>query len=295
MAKRRSSTNKRRKGFLSVALPWVQRFGALLTGLVVVLWVVAWLFLSGAVANSLDWTKNQIVVTSGKAGFTTEALLLEGRHYADIDFLRALINVQPGDPLFSLSPSRAKILLEETEWVRHAHVERRLPGTIYIKIQERRPTALWLKDGALYLVDEDGAEIKTDRLERFSDLMIVSGDGGPAKVYTLAKILSSKPDLAERVRTAERVERRRWDLTLRNGLVIKLPEDENIGLALERIEKAHVESQLLDRPGLQVVDTRQDDRLVIRNRPGMARVPAMAIPPPPKVQRKSKLSNGGNI
>lgn len=281
MAKRRTyQTNKRRKGFLSMALPWVQRFGVWLAVFVFVVWVAAWIVLSGALTRSIDWAGEQVVVASGKAGFTVENLLLEGRVHADIDFLKALINVRPGDPLFSLSPERARDLLEETEWVRQAQVERRLPGTIYIKIEERQPTALWPKDGQLYLVDEDGAEIKTDRLQRFAKLIIVSGDGGPEGVYDLLQTLQAEPDLARRVRKAERIGARRWDLTIDNGLVLKLPEDDDIGIALKRASEAEREGALFDRPGLQSIDLRQADRIVIRNQPGMARMPATAIPAP---------------
>lgn len=293
MARRKQlpQQNKRRKGFLSVALPWAQRFGVILTVSVVVLWLAAWIFVSGAGSRSADWARNQIVQASGKAGFRVENLLLEGREFADADFLKVLINVSPGDPLFSLSPAKAKALLEETEWVAHAHIERRLPDTIYIRITERKPTALWLAGNTLYLVDENGDPIKTDNLERFKDLVIVSGDGARGEVPDLTELLKAEPTITARVYKALRVGHRRWDLVLDNGLVLKLPEDDDAGLALRRAEEAQQKTALFDRPGLQVVDLRQDDRLVLRNQPGMARIPSNAIPAP----FKRGDNQGGNI
>lgn len=275
MAKRRKPvstkrTNKRRKGLLSVAFPWLKRFGLILGMLVLVTWIGAWLVLSGAAAQAVNWSKDQIVQASGSAGFTVDDLLVEGRVHADADFLLALINVQPGDPLFSLSPEATRTLLEETEWVRTAHVERRLPGTIFIKLIERVPTALWQDGDELNLVDEDGVTIKTDRLERFADLITVSGNGAEKEAFALVQLLQSEPVVFERARRADRVGQRRWDITLKSGLVLKLPEDADIGLALRRAAEAQKDEELLDSYRLQTLDLRMDDRVIVRNKPGMA-------------------------
>jgi cell division protein FtsQ len=287
MALRRTSTaNKRRKGFLAIALPWVKRFGLWLGIIVFVIWIGTWVVLSGAMTRSMNWVTNQLILASGKAGFKVEALLVEGRHYTDATFLKSLINVAPGDPLFSLSPERTKALLEQAEWVDQAHVERRLPGTIYIKLEERQPSALWLRDGELSLIDKNGKPIQTDDLTPFADLIIVSGDDGPRHVYDLLQILNAEPSLRARVRAVERIEQRRWDLKLDNGLVLKLPEDANIGLALKRTVEAQDESQLLDRPGLEFVDLRQEDRLILRNQPGMASGSTPAAVTPPSAQQE---------
>lgn len=288
--------NKRRKGFLSVALPWVQRFGAILTVSVVVLWLGAWIFVSGTAGRSVDWVRDQIVTASGNAGFRVEKLLLEGREYADAALLRSLINVKPGDPLFGLSPAKAKALLEDTEWVAQAYVERRLPDTIYIRITERKPTALWQSGGEIFLVDERGDPIKTDGLERFKGLLVISGDGARAEVTNLIALVNSEDVISKRVRQAHRVGHRRWDLVLDNGLVLKLPEDKDAGLALRQAEAAQVETALFDRPGLQIVDLRQSDRLVLQNQPGMAGIPSKLAPAPKQDStQQGEAYNGGDI
>jgi cell division protein FtsQ len=264
------AANRRRKGALAVLLPWLKRFGLWLSAIIIVFWLGGWLVLTGTLSRGVDWTKMQIIRATADSGFTVQDLLVEGRENADPVFLRALMNVQAGDPLFGFDPNAARILLEDTEWVRRAHVERRLPGTIYIRLEERKPTALWQKDGALFLVDEDGKEIKTDRISDFSNLIITRGNGAPENIFALRQLLVGVPAIEARAKIAERIGNRRWDLTLENGLVLKLPE-EDIGYALERAADAQETDGLLEMEGLQSIDLRHADKIIIRTKPGNVR------------------------
>lgn len=273
MAKRKTTTrttatNKRRKGILALILPWLKRFGLWLIILITIIWIGAWIILSGAGSAAIDWTKQRIIMATADAGFVVEDLLLEGRINADATFIKALLNVQSGDPLFGVSPKRARQLLEETEWIAHAHIERRLPGTLYIRLTERTPTALWQQGEKLHLVDEKGNEIKTDRLERFAELIMVSGKGAPQNIKALLVHLSAEKSISTRARSAQRISDRRWDVSLDNGLILNLPEDDNIGYAIKRAAKAQTEEGLFDIDNLESIDMRFDDKIVLKTKPG---------------------------
>lgn len=283
MAKRKTtSINKRRKGMLALILPWLKRFGLWLAILITVIWLGAWIILSGAGSKAIDWAKQQIITATANAGFVVEDLLLEGRTHADAAFIKALLNVQAGDPLFGVSPKDARQLLEETEWIARARVERRLPGTLYIQLTERIPTALWQEADKLHLVDENGNQIKTDRLERFAELIMISGKGAPQQVGALLSHLSAEKNIQSRARSAQRISDRRWDIRLDNGLILHLPEDKNIGYAITRAAKAQAEEGLFDIPNLESVDFRFDDKIVLKTKPGSV-----------QDYKKSKSQSGG--
>ncbi len=74
---------------------------------------------------------------------------------------------------------------------------------------------------------------------------------------------------------AVRVGQRRWNLTLRNGCDVMLPEGEEPA-ALHRLALLQRDQQLLVRP-LAAIDMRLGDRLVVRPRPVAA--DASAAPP----------------
>ncbi|MCB1563142.1 MAG: FtsQ-type POTRA domain-containing protein [Alphaproteobacteria bacterium] len=266
---RRSALNRRRKGLLAVILPWARRFGFVLGALVLLLWGGAWFFLSDADERTAAWGREQTLEITAGLGFTVKDVLIEGRTYSDPETIKALVNVRKGDPLFAFDPAEAKALIEKISWIRSAHVERRLPGTIYIRVQERKPLALWQKDGKLRLLDGRGEVIVSGDMERFENLVIVIGDDAPQNAPALLSDLAAEPLLYERTKAAQRVSGRRWDLTLDGDVRIKLPEEDQ-GLALRRLALAQEEEQLLDKD-VTSVDLREADRMIIRTRPGAVR------------------------
>lgn len=263
---RKKQMNRRRKGLLSVAIPWVRRFGIVLALFVGVLWAGAWFFLSEADSRLARWGQQSVINLSAGMGFTVQDVFIEGREYSDPAILKALLNIEKGDPLFSVSPKEAKALVERISWVRRAHVERRLPGTLYIRIEERKPLALWQKDKRLYLLDHEGEVITTENMERFKDLVIVIGPDAPQHAPAFLRDIAAEPLVYGRAVSATRIGGRRWDVRLKGGTVIKLPESD-VGLALRRLAKAQEEDQVLDKD-LESIDLRVPDRMIIRIRPG---------------------------
>ncbi|MGH7210925.1 MAG: cell division protein FtsQ/DivIB, partial [Acetobacteraceae bacterium] len=81
-----------------------------------------------------------------------------------------------------------------------------------------------------------------------------------------------RPALQARVVAAIRVGERRWNLLLKSGMTVMLPEGHE-AVALERLVALDQAHKLLERP-LQFVDLRLPDRLVVR-----AKTDAVAVPP----------------
>ena len=143
----------------------------------------------------------------------------------------AAIQVKRGDPIMKFDPEAARAGLERLPWVATATVERRLPNTVFVKLDERRPMALWQRDGKLALIDRDG-EVLTER--GLGPLHQPAPDHrrrcAEARAGT-ARPAGTEPALYKRVNAAARIGGRRWDLHLTNGVVIRLPESD-IGGAL---------------------------------------------------------------
>ncbi|MBX2834800.1 MAG: FtsQ-type POTRA domain-containing protein [Micavibrio sp.] len=244
----------------------MRRFGFVLAILVITIWLGAWTILSGAGANAKEWARGKVVAMAGDAGFKVANILVEGREYSDSDVILALLNMRKGDPIFAFSPYDAQEQLEKISWVDTAHVERRLPDTIYIRINERVPLALWEDDKTIRLLDDKGEVIAADNIGRFKGLMVVAGENAPEYLANLAHSLTERPELARRVKLAELIGNRRWDLVMESGMAIRLPEI-GIDKALERLETAHVSGGLLDKD-IESVDMRELDRIAVRVKSG---------------------------
>ncbi len=263
---RKNDINKRRKGFLAVFIPWVQRFGVGIAVVTLLIWAGSWLWLNGSVVRTGNWIENKTQLAMAGMGFEVKNILVEGRVHTDTEVLLAILNVKEGDPLFSFNPYEAQSLIEKIGWVRKAHIERRLPDTLYIRLVERQPTAIWKNGDALKLLDEKGAVIPTASMLPFKNLIVVQGEDAPQFAPDLLPYLAAEEDIAKRVIGANRISSRRWDLVFKGGLKIQLPE-EDLGLALARLAKAQEEDAILDQ-GFMSVDLREQDRISIRTKPG---------------------------
>src|SRR5262249_18039967 len=142
----------------------------------------ALIFVGLGAADQLDHgsrLSGALLATTAAAGFTVETLDVEGRQMTTPGEILAAVHARPRGPIFGGGPAGAKLRLEALPWVRTAAVERQLPGRIYVKLVERKPLALWQRHGKMVLIDQDGVVVATERLERYSNLLLVVGDDAP--------------------------------------------------------------------------------------------------------------------
>lgn len=263
---KRSSILKQRAPKTQRLIFWVQRAGVVGGVLAFVFWIGSWLFLSGAADRLGGWTRESVLEMSAGAGFSVRNVLVEGREYTDSEALKAIVNVQKGDPLFAFNPKAAQEAVEKLSWVRSVHVERRLPDTVYLRLTERKPLALWQRKGKLSVIDEEGTVLTSYKLERFQDLIILVGEDAPVHAQALLEVLEVEPEIKEMVEAATFVSDRRWDLKLKTGVIVKLPEEE-LGLALRRLSFTHREEGLLKKD-VRSIDLRDPNKITVRTHPG---------------------------
>jgi len=201
-------------------------------------------------------------------GLTVRNVYVAGRSETEARDLIAALDVRKGDPILAVDPEEARERLLGLGWVEDATVRRRLPSTLEIAIVERRPLALWQRQGKLLLIDRKGAPITRNDLSRFRELPIVIGEGAPEQAADLLDRLRLQPELAERLHAATFVGGRRWSLHFKDGLEVHLPEGD-LGASLGRLVELQRRRGVLTMQ-LRSIDLRQPDRVVVRPRSGGA-------------------------
>jgi cell division protein FtsQ len=209
-----------------------------------------------------QYAANGALQLTAALGFVVTNIEVEGREATDPETIMAALDAARGTPILGVSPSQAKEKLQRLPWVRSASVERRLPHTLYIRLDERRPLALWQHGGRQELIDHDGTVIPNIELTRFPHLPIVVGEGAAPHARALLDMLRTEPRLAERVGAAIWVGGRRWNLRIDHTIDVYLPE-EDAAEAWAHLAELERTDGLLQRD-VQVVDMRLPDRLVIR-------------------------------
>jgi len=215
---------------------------------------------------------DRVVAVSATLGLVVTEIQVEGRETTDAATVMQALAAERGTPILAVSPSRAKRQLESLPWVRSAAIERRLPHTLFVRLVERHPLAVWQHGGRQELVDRHGEVIAVNDLSPFAKLPTVVGEDAAAHAAKLLEMLASDPELAARVSAAVRVDGRRWDLRVDNAVNVLLPE-QNAAEAWNRLAQLERSNNLLKRD-LQSIDMRLPDRLVLRVHSAPAAEPA---------------------
>jgi cell division protein FtsQ len=215
--------------------------------------------------TTLQYATDRMLDGTAQLGLVVTDIKVEGRETTERETIMNALGAGPGTPILTVSPRRAKNQLEALPWIRSAVVERRLPDTLYVRLVERRPLALWQHGGKIELIDHEGAVIPVTRLDRFARLPMVVGEHAAGRAAELLDMLASEPDLASRVTAAIRVGDRRWNLRIDNAIDVLLPAQApaDAWTQLARLERS---SAILKRD-VQTVDVRLPDRLVLRVNP----------------------------
>jgi cell division protein FtsQ len=223
----------------------------------------------GRLAAYTQQAQTRIAAAGADLHLIVESVQVEGRQRAEKQAILAALGVARGTPILSVDLDAAKARLETVPWVRNASIERLLPDTLYVRLTERAPLALWQHQGKFDLVDQDGSIIADADIRDYPFLPQVVGTGAPSATPDLLKVLAGEPALEAHVTASVRVGARRWDVHLDNGVVVCLPES-NAANAWHRLAALDRSDRLLER-SVQIIDMRLPDRVVLRVPPDVAK------------------------
>ncbi|MBB3173935.1 cell division protein FtsQ [Endobacter medicaginis] len=206
-------------------------------------------------------------------------IVVSGRDMTSQASLDAALGARIGDDIIAFSPRAAQARIDALPFVETASVERRLPDTIVVRLVERTPFAVWQDRGNFVLIDRAGNPVAGQGMngkdaEAFARLPLVVGTGAARNAAALLDLLKATPEVNAHVMAAVRVGDRRWNLSLRNGTTVMLPEGEEAP-AIARLAKYETTMALLDRP-MAAIDLRLADRMVVRPLPTPPSDPAAA-------------------
>lgn len=227
-----------------------------------------WLWLSGAAAHITTGISDGLYAMTAKSGFSVQGIYLEGRNRTLMRDIEKALDVQRGESIFKVDLDDVRMRLEDIPSVRAAAVERALPHTLYVRVMEREPVALWQQEGKMALVDEKGKVMADIDITPYQDLPLIIGEGAPMRVAEALHILAAEPELAKQVAAAIRVGGRRWNIRMNNGTEIKLPEHDPV-VAWKKVAELQVSQKLLERT-VKMVDMRIQGRLFITVHPQAA-------------------------
>jgi cell division protein FtsQ len=199
---------------------------------------------------------------ANSAGFRITTVAINGRRQLSQDEVLATGGVNGRSSLLFLDVASVRDKLKANPWISEATVLKLYPGQLRIDIVERTAFALWQRDGHLSVISDDGAVLEPYVARGFLSLPLVVGKGAETHARDFLMLLARYPRVNSVTKAAVFVGERRWNLRLKDGLDIRLPENE-VGNALATLSTLDKEERLFSRD-IVAVDMRLPDRLTVQ-------------------------------
>lgn len=206
----------------------------------------------------------QITRLASDAGFEVRRVEVRGvKRMNELKvYERVLGERERAMPQLDLAALRNQLL--GLSWVEDARVSRQLPDTLVVDVVERVPHAVLRKPGRLVLIDATGHELEPVSPARAKGMLVVSGPGAGQQVTALGQLLETAPALQPRVREAQWMGNRRWNLTFDTGQVLALPQgDRPAANALVSFARLDGVNRMLGGR-VAIFDMRAPDRIYLR-------------------------------
>ena len=145
--------------------------------------------------------------------------------------------------------------------IAEAHIKR--GGILHIKVDEKNPSLLMKKENGFNVLSEHGDYIRSlHSRENFSDLPVITGEGAETAAAQATAIFKAIYGNLDQVRGLVFVGQRRWNIVMKSGQIVMLPEND----ALQAIQKIIIldkTEQILSRQ-IAVFDFRLPSRITLR-------------------------------
>ena len=212
-----------------------------------------------AFVTALSDTRNAL---ANSAGFRITTVAINGRKQLSQDEVLAIGGVNGRSSLLFLDAAAVRDRLKTNPWIADATILKFYPNQLQIDIVERSAFALWQSNGKLSVIAEDGAVLEPYVARHFLGLPLVVGKGAEARARDFLALLARYPQVNAVTKAVIYVGERRWNLRTKDGLDIRLPEND-VGNALAALSKLDKDERLFSRD-IVTIDMRLPDRLTVQ-------------------------------
>ena len=246
---------------------WPYRFvgNMLLLGLI---WSVTLAIITvrhNLVSHHIDSLLTELYQSTASVGWGIDDIVLEGRNKTSKADILRVINLNRGDNILEVDLNQLGENIKTLPWVKDVSVSRSyFPNILHIGLQEKKVKSIWQYKNEFYPIDEDGKIIETEYVPQ-KGLLLIVGEGAPENINALTKILKSDEALLARIKAANFISKRRWDLIfddVETGITVKLPQDD-IKQAWKKLVKLNKTKGILKRK-LTFIDLRLKNKVIVK-------------------------------
>jgi cell division protein FtsQ len=161
---------------------------------------------------------------SQKHGFIIEEIeLIASNNYCPI-VTKNTFDLYLKQSIFLISLNKVMQHVESFDCVYRSNITRIFPNKLKIEIINKEPIAIWQNKKKFEFITNRNGLMKIRDTKNLDDFIIVTGENANYRIKALLDIIKIEPSIFSTVDSAIRVGDRRWDIKLKSGVEIKLPE-----------------------------------------------------------------------
>ena len=167
-----------------------------------------------------------------------------------------------GKSIFLIPIQKIANEIRKKKWVKDLNIKSNYKDTLVVNLQEELPLGIY--DNSNYKILFSNNFVVLDilkNIKQYDDLIIFYGENSIKNSKKLLKYF--KNDFKKNVKSATFLNNRRWNLQLKNQILLKLPE-ENINLAIENYDKIYENFSNNDLKDIESIDLRIKKKAIIK-------------------------------
>ncbi len=178
------------------------------------------------------------------------------------DYIKSQLKFVEGANLSNLDIYEIKRYIETIPWITRASVRREYPSVLKIELLEFNPFFIWQIDNKSYIVDGKNRILPKSYLSKMVNIITIK-NGKEALLHSskIRFLIYQDLRVLKLVKSLEYKDYR-WDIVLKNGIIIKMPEQDEQN-AWNLLLQYHRNKDILSRK-IEYIDLRIKDTLVIK-------------------------------
>lgn len=200
---------------------------------------------------------------SDKYQYSLSVVNINGLNNINEDEILNLIKPYKGSSIFLIPIKKIAKKISQNNWVKSINIQSNYKDTIEINIDESKPIGIYTTgiQNILFSDDLKILENIANNEKRFSALIKFEGKNS---IHESIKLIDSFPDdFIQYVDKAFLINQRRWDLELKNSILLKLPEN-NIKEALENYKKIYINFSNEELIEIESIDLRMKKKIILK-------------------------------
>ena len=200
---------------------------------------------------------------SDKYQYSLSVVNINGLNNINEDEILNFIKPYEVSSIFLIPIKKIANKISQNNWVKSINIQSNYKDTIEINIDESKPIGIYTTgiQNILFSDDLKILENIANNEKRFSALIKFEGKNS---LHESIKLIDSFPDdFIQYVDKAFLINQRRWDLELKNSILLKLPEN-NIKEALENYKKIYINFSNEELIEIESIDLRMKKNIILK-------------------------------